>query len=99
MLDKFCHGNSQIDSLLKADYVVEHINFSKENKNDAAMAMLGFPQRFGFPVMVILNSSGERIHTQNTGYLEEGEGYSSAKLEEFLKQWNRQALNPDNYNK
>ena len=94
---KWSHENKTVDSLLKADYIVEHINFSKENKNPDAMRRLDFPQRFGFPVFVILDGSGNRLHTQNTGYLEDENGYSEKKVTEFLSQWNRNAIMEDNY--
>ena len=60
------------------------VNYSKENKNLAEMKKLEFPQRFGFPVFVILDSNGKRIHTQNSSYLEEGDGYSKKKVIDFL---------------
>ncbi len=97
MFDKFIHVDTQIDSALKSGFVMEHINFSKENKNAELLSMLSFPQRFGFPVFVILDAQGNRIHTQNSSYLEEGEGYSKEKIMEFFKQWSPQALNPANY--
>jgi thioredoxin-related protein len=96
-LDKFLKETQKVDSLIKADFVLVHINYSKENKNPEAMARLEYPQRFGFPVFVILNENGKRIHTQNTGYLEDGEGYSEDKILDFLKSWNRKAINPINY--
>src|SRR5436190_14012091 len=52
--DKFQHANYSVDSALNANYVFQHVNFSKENKNTALMTELEFPQRFGFPVFVIL---------------------------------------------
>lgn len=97
MFNKFSHDDAQIDSLLKADFVVEHINFSKENKNLDLMKQLDFPQRFGFPVFVLLDAKGNRIHTQQTGYLEEGQGYSKEKVMEFLEQWSPKALLPEQY--
>ena len=95
--DKFIRENYKIDSLIKSDFIIAHINYSKENKNSEAMARLEFPQRFGFPVIVILDEKGRRIHTQNTGYLEEGDGYNEDKILEFLKSWNREAVNALNY--
>lgn len=91
------HENKTIDSLLKADFVVLHANYSKENKNPALMKRLEYPQRFGFPVFVVVDGSGNRLHTQNTGYLEEGDGYSEKKVTEFLKQWNAEAIKEVNY--
>jgi thioredoxin-related protein len=97
MLHKFYADEPQIDSILKADYIVEYINFSKENKNLDVLAKLEFPQRFGFPVLVILDTKGKRLHTQNTSYLEEGKGYNKAKVLDFLKSWSPNALNPALY--
>ena len=97
MFYKWSHENKTIDSLLTADYVVLHSNYSKENKNPELMKRLDYPQRFGFPVFVIMDGKGNRIHTQNTGYLEDGEGYSEKKVAEFLKQWNVSAVTGSNY--
>ncbi len=51
-LHHFFETSKAVDSILKADYVLVRINYSKENRNPDIMAMLGFPQRFGFPVLV-----------------------------------------------
>jgi thioredoxin-related protein len=98
-LHKFIHENQQIDSILKADYVFILINYSKENRNLEMMKQLEYPQRFGFPVMVVVDNAGRRIHTQDTGILEDGEGYSVEKIKNFLLNWNTDALNPEKYNK
>jgi uncharacterized protein YyaL (SSP411 family) len=97
MFYHFSNENEKVDSLFKADYIIVHINYSKENKNGELLKRLAFPQRFGFPVFVILDASGNRIHTQNTGYLEEGEGYNEKKVVEMLRQWNPGALLPEKY--
>jgi len=99
MLHKFYSAESQVDSLLNKDYVVEYINYSKENKNTKALERLEFPQRFGFPVLVVLDAEGKRIHTQNSVYLEQGRGYSKKKVIEFLNHWKSAALKPENYKK
>lgn len=88
-----------IDSVLKADYVLVRINYSKENKNPETLALLEYPQRFGFPVLVILDAEGNRLHTQNTAYLEQDKGYNAEKVKGFLLDWNRAAINPVSYQK
>lgn len=80
-------------------YEVVHVNYSPENKNLDVLASLDYPQRFGFPVFVILDAEGKRIHTQNSAYLEEGEGHSKKKVLQFLQQWAPDALNPKHYQK
>ncbi len=88
-----------LKNVIDSNYIIVHINYSPENKNLKVLESLSYPQRFGFPVFCILDSKGNRLHTQNSGYLEEGPGHSKKKVEEFLRQWAPQALNPDNYNK
>jgi thioredoxin-related protein len=97
MYEKFRLENARVDSASNANFVVVHVNFSKENKNDELMKSLDFPQRFGFPVFVVLDGKGKRLHTQHTGYLEDGEGYSEKKVVEFYDQWSKKALDPANY--
>jgi thioredoxin-related protein len=92
MFDKFSHENAKIDSALTANYVVVHINYSKENENEELLKTLEYPQRFGFPVFVVLNADGRRLHTQNTAYLEDGQGYSEKKVLGFLNDWSVKSL-------
>jgi thioredoxin-related protein len=95
--NKFCKDTISIDSTIKANYVVLHINYSQENENFELLQKLDNPQRFGFPVLLILDSNGKRLHTQDTGFLESGEGYDKEKVLIFLKQWTVKAVNPKNY--
>jgi thioredoxin-related protein len=95
--DQWSTSTPAVDSILSADYVVVYVNYSKENKNEILLQSLEFPQRFGFPVFVILDETGRRIHTQNSAYLEEGEGYSEKSVVEFLKHWNKKALDHNSY--
>jgi len=90
-------ADAQLDSLVKANYIVYHLNYSKENKNEAIFTAYGFPQRFGFPVFLILDKDGKRIHTQNSAYLEQNNYYSKQKVMEFLQSWTPAALDPKQY--
>ena len=91
-LDGFMASDPQIDSLLKADYVRVMVNYSKENKNMDIMKMLGNPQRFGFPVLVILDQDGIRLHTQDSWYLEKDKFYDKEKVMHFLEMWSVAAV-------
>ncbi len=95
--NKFCNETPAIDSALKANFVVLHINYSKENKNLGLLKQLEFPQRFGFPVFLVLDADGKRLHTQDSGFLESGEGYDKEKVLTFLKMWTAEALKPEKY--
>lgn len=89
--------DADLNKYLADNYVVLHVNYSPENKNEKVLAALGYPQRFGFPVFVVLDGDGNRLHTQNSGYLEEGKGHSKEKVMEFLQGWSPKALDPKSY--
>lgn len=94
---RFAKADAKIDSVISNSFVWYHLNWSKENENKPVFAKYGYAQRFGFPVFIILNDKGERIHTQNSGYLEEGKSYNRAKVQAFLEMWSPRALNPKMY--
>lgn len=86
-----------IHSYLDSNFVLMPLNYSKENKNLDLLKQLGYPQRFGFPVILVLDDRGIRLHTQNSAYLEDGKGHSPARVLEFLKHWSPKALEAGNY--
>ena len=97
MFDKYIKKTPDLKQIMDDNYVWVHLNYSKENKNFDALELLDFPQRFGFPVFVILDKNGNRIHTQNSAYLEEGEGYGHDKVKDFLMQWTVKATDKAQY--
>jgi thioredoxin-related protein len=97
---RFCKADNQIDSFISSNFIWYHLNYSKENENKPIFAKYGYAQRFGFPVFIILNQKGERIHTQNSAYLEDGKkSYDKEKVVEFLEGWSPKALDPSQYEK
>lgn len=89
---------ASLDSTLKSAYVIYHLNYSSENTNKEIFAKLGFPQRFGFPSFIILDGEGNRIHTQNSEYLEDGKkSYNVNKVQAFLDMWSPNALMKEMY--
>ncbi len=95
--EDFVKNEKRIDSLVKSDYVVYHLNYSPENKNEEILAKYNYPQRFGFPVFLVLNGEGELLHTQNSAYLEEGKSYDAKKVFGFFQDWTKRALDPAQY--
>lgn len=86
-LNAFVQTDSTLKKLLNDNYISYHLNYSPENKNSAYLAKLGNPQRFGFPVLVVLDADGNRLHTQNMGLLLKGNGYDYEKLKAFFIKW------------
>jgi thioredoxin-related protein len=97
---RFCKADPKIDSVINAGFVWYHLNDSKENKNEKVFAKYDYPQRFGYPVFIILDGNGKRIHTQNSEYLEDGnKSYAQGKVQAFLEMWSPKALDPKMYGK
>ncbi len=95
--DEKVKSNESLQTAMEENFIVYHVNYSRENLNEDVLVSLGFPQRFGFPVFVILDSNGTRLHTQNSAYLEEGNGHSIDRILEFLKHWAPAAIDPKQY--
>ncbi len=98
-LNKFINEDAEIKTALYDKYEVVKMNYSKEYKNLPTLEKLDFPQRFGFPVIVILDKDGNRIHTQNSAYLELEKSYDKKKLKDFFGDWTVEKLDPANYKK
>jgi thioredoxin-related protein len=96
---KFTNNDADLKKLIEDNFVVVHVNWSPENKNEDILARYGFPQRFGFPVFVILDGKGKQIHTQDSGLLELEKSYDKQKVATFFKNWTPKALDPNSYKK
>ena len=91
-------GNDTLNRLMNNNYVVVHVNYEKKLDGKPIWRELGYPQRFGFPVFIILNGKGERLHTQNSEYLEDGKkSYDREKVISFLSSWSPSALDGKQY--
>lgn len=96
----------EVKDFLNANYETVLINYSKENMNKPLLAKLGNPQRFGFPVFLILDGEGKVLHIQNSAYLEsraksaDGKtvvGHDPKEVLDFLKGWTVSATDPKTY--
>ena len=95
--NKYVKENEELDVYINSQYVSIKVNYDQKVKNEEVLSYLEYPQRFGFPVFVILDEKGRRIHTQDTGLLEDGLGYDKRKIMQFFRAWSKAALDPDTY--
>lgn len=93
----FVQTDTLLKQLISDNYLVYHLNYSKENKNLDILAKMDYPQRFGFPVFVVLDAGGKRLHTQDSSLLEKGNGYDERKVKTFLQSWSPAAFLPELY--
>ena len=94
-------GAPVVDSLLKADYVyvLANVPQDKKKRDYQLFEEYGFPNRFGYPVFVIIDRNGKPVHIQDSGILEHctEKGYDTARVVSFLKMWGTRALDPATY--
>ena len=50
----FLEANEELTSYVKANYEVVKVNYDRKENQNEIWETLGFPQRFGFPVFVVL---------------------------------------------
>ena len=81
--DTFCKADPEISKVIADNYIPVKLNYSPENKNEAANVLLGNPARFGFPVFVIIEGTGKVLHIQDSALLESGQGYDQKKVAGF----------------
>ncbi len=96
---RFVDADSEIKKYVEENFEVVKVNYDPKNKNEAVLAELGFPQRFGFPVFVVLDGKGNRIHTQNSAFLEKDKSYDREVVLQFFKHWSPTAIDPLSYKK
>lgn len=78
----------ELKSIIDENYLYYHLNYSKENKNEALFNQFDNPgAKYGYPVFIVLDENGKMIHTQDSAVLEDGDGYSLEKVKEFFNQW------------
>jgi thioredoxin-related protein len=96
----FITKDTTISNVIDESFVYIHVNYNPrksegEEKVQLAKAMLkrlDNPARFGFPVFVVLDEEGRVIHTQDSSFLEEGQGYDKEKVLRFFKNWTPKAV-------
>ena len=79
-------ADKQIAEVLKKNYVVVLIDVDKDH-NKETNAKYGNPIQFGLPAIIVLDSKGKLIKTQDSGKLEDGPKHSPEKVLDFLKAW------------
>jgi thioredoxin-related protein len=94
LFDGYCKADTAITKMISDNYIPVKLNYSPENKNDAANEYMGNPTRFGFPVFIIIDGNGKVLHIQDSGLLEEGKGYNKQKVTGFFRNWTAAAIVP-----
>ena len=93
-LSKIFKDNGEIAPVLKDNYVLVLIDVDQVDgkaHNQEVVQKYGNPTQFGLPVLVVLDSDGKQLTTQDTGKLEEGDHHDPKKVLAFLNKWKPEA--------
>lgn len=86
LMEKFMTTNEAIKSHLNQHFVVMKVTYP----GDHAEAFLSkYPKIDAYPHLFVLEKTGELLHSQGTGELEQGQGYNEQAFLTFLQQWTR----------
>jgi len=89
LLDRTLNENSSLKSTLEKNYVVVHVNWSRENENEPFLSH--YPIANGFPYLLVLSADGKLLHAQPTDALEAdhklASGYNQQAILTFLTSW------------
>ena len=96
----FVEKDTAVNKAVNDNFVYLHVNYNPRKKEGDAsvekaaqlMKRLNNPQRFGFPVFVVLDENGNVLHIQDSSFLEQGKGYDELKTLRFLKNWTPKAV-------
>ena len=91
----FITNDTTISKIVDENFKYIHVNYNprkslgeeKQKQADMMLKRLGNPGRFGYPVIVVLDSDGKVMHIQDSSFLEEGKGYNKDKVVRFFKCW------------
>ena len=97
---RFVEGDPELKKYVDENFEFIHVNYNPRNDEggadkaavEKALQRLGNPTRFGYPVLVVLDSDGNVVHTQDSGLLESGEGYDREKVKRFFELWSPLAV-------
>ncbi|MBN9663201.1 MAG: thioredoxin family protein [Acidobacteria bacterium] len=84
-LDQFFAANAGLLETREKNFVFLKVNFSPENENKEFLGQ--FPKIEGYPHLIVLDSNGKLLKSQETDVLEEGKGYNLQRFSAFLAQW------------
>ena len=92
---EFITTDSTINAVGGENFVYIHVNYHPRKSAEWSAAMmkrLNNPERFNFPVFVVLDEQGNVLHIQDSSYLEEGKGYNKEKVLRFFQNWTPKAV-------
>ena len=86
VLDRYFH-DARNQPIVKANYVVVHINIGHMDANVDLARHYGIPLKKGVPALAVLSGSGKVLYCQKGGEFEAMRNMQSSALTQFLIRW------------
>lgn len=86
VLDHYFHDPANAP-LLKASYILVHINIGRLTDNLDIAERYQIPLRKGVPALAVLGEKGELLYSQRTGEFEAMRSMQSSAVTDFLVRW------------
>ena len=86
VLDRYFH-DAQNQPIVKANYVVVHVNIGHMDANVDLARHYGIPLKKGVPALAVLSESGQVLYSQKGGEFEDMRNLESSALTQFLIRW------------
>ncbi|WLD22606.1 thioredoxin family protein [Flavobacterium dauae] len=88
LFNDFVKNTADVKKVVDANYLYYHLNFSKENKNEAVFKKYApNADKLGYPFFIVLDQSGKVLKIQESGSLEQGKGYNKEKVLAFFNSY------------
>lgn len=85
-LDRYFHDARNLP-ILKANYVLVHVNVGRFDKNVEVAERYGIPLKKGVPALAVLSSNGKLLYSQSSGQFENMSHMDSSAVTQFLIKW------------
>ena len=86
--NNYIQQNPAVSKLLKDKFLYYHVNYSKENKNEAFFTKYA-PNgpALGFPFFIVLGKDGKVLKVRESGNLEKDSSYDEERVLAFFNEW------------
>ena len=91
----FISADIELSQLLHENFIVYHLNYSKENQNLPILERYNNPHKLNFPVFLVLDTAGKLLHTQKVMDFVNSMGYDRNRIIAFLQKWKPSSLVAD----
>jgi len=84
-LTAFIEKTEPVRASLDTNFLLMKVTYTQAQPNETFLSQ--YPKIKGYPHLFVLDAEGKLLHSQETGVLEEGNGYNESKVVEFVEKW------------